>query len=92
MQLSTRKIKFKCRPYLDTKVFEDWAEGRIDESTAAVYVSNNNEIAPLLTDEEFIEIAHNCGFWKMGTMPNEMIVAMENYRIRKEEQLHAKGR
>lgn len=86
MLISTREIRFKARPELDTNVFNDWARGKISEDVAAKYITNNNEINPPLTKDEFVELAHGLGYWQMGTMPEEIFDEIESYILRKETQ------
>ena len=92
MILKNRDVSFKCCYELDVKVFKDWAGGLIASEVGAKYISNNNEIYPPLTSEEFVEMAHKFGYWQLETIPNELLIAMDNYRIRKEKELQEKNR
>lgn len=80
MRLVTRDIDLIGNADRDQGYMEAWEENRLDADSGAVFMSDNNRIKPRLTKDEFVEVAHKCGYWKEGTLPYEIAVACENYR------------
>lgn len=80
MRLVTRNIDLIGNVDRDQGYMEAWEENRLDADSGAVFMSDNNRIKPRLTKDEFVEVAHKCGYWKEGTLPHEIAVACENYR------------
>ena len=86
MRLSTRDITLDGNPDRDQGYMERWEDNQLDADSGAVFMSDNNHIRPRLTPDEFVEVAHKCGYWRSGTLPVEISIACEAYEAKKKRE------
>jgi len=77
MRLTLREVRFICEPRRDRTVFLDWEQGNITVYQAADMISRNNHIEPPLDSGEFVQMAHELGYWK--EVPFEIKYAIKEY-------------
>ena len=78
MRLTLREIKFTCEPRRDRTVFSDWEKGDLNVVIAAEFISRNNHIEPPLDTGEFVQMAHQLGYWK--EVPFDIKYAIRAYQ------------
>lgn len=77
MRLTLREIRFDCDPADDKAVFIAWEKGELSVEDAARRFSRNNGIEPPLDNGEFVQMAHNLGYWK--ELPFDIRFAIQEY-------------
>ena len=78
MRLTLREIRFICEPRRDRTVFSDWEKGNLTVFRAAELISQNNHIEPPLDSGEFVQMAHELGYWK--EVPFDIKYAIRTYQ------------
>ena len=85
MRLARRVIDFMGDHDRDQGYMAMWERCQLDADSGAVFMSDNNRIRPRLTADEFVEIAHKCGYWRSGTLPTDTDAACKAYEERKRQ-------